>query len=73
MDERVSVLQLAADDEGAAIDLLAAARARGRSLHFVNVPEGDPASAALRTLGGNLDLRQLELERSQMLMPLSVA
>ncbi len=73
VDDRVSVLQLAADDEGAAIDLLAAARARGRSLHFVNVPEGDPASAALRTLGGSLDLRQLELERSQMLMPLSVA
>jgi hypothetical protein len=29
----------------------------------VNVPEGDPASDALRTLGGVLDLRQLELVR----------
>lgn len=61
---RVSVLQLAADSEDAAAELIAAARARGESLHYVNVPEGDPASAALRRLGGSLDLRQLELERS---------
>ena len=70
---RVSVLQLAAASEDAAAVLLAAARARGESLHYVNVPEGDPASAALRRLGGSLDLRQLELERAQRSMPLSVA
>lgn len=70
---RVSVLQLAAASEDAAAELLASARARGESLHYVNVPEGDPASAALRRLGGSLDLRQLELERAQRSMPLSVA
>lgn len=58
---RVSVLQLEAVDETAAASLLAAARARGQSLHYVNVPEGDPASRALAHLGGTLDLRQLEL------------
>jgi ribosomal protein S18 acetylase RimI-like enzyme len=71
--ERVSVLQLAARDEGAARAALVAARSRGASLHFLNVPAGDPASAALRSLGASLDLRQFELERDQRLMPLSVA
>jgi hypothetical protein len=27
----------------------------------VNVPEGDPASTALRSLGATLELRQLEM------------
>jgi GNAT superfamily N-acetyltransferase len=58
---RVSVLQLGAADEEVAATLLAAARARGTSLHYVNVPEGDPASAAFARLGGTLDLRQFEL------------
>jgi ribosomal protein S18 acetylase RimI-like enzyme len=57
----VSVLQLAARDESAAEEVLAAARALGESLNFVNVPEGDPASAALEALGGSLDLRQFEM------------
>ena len=35
--------------------------AHGTSLHYVNVPEGDPASAALASLGGALDRRQLEM------------
>ncbi len=50
-------------------------RVRGARLSYVNVPEGDPASIALRELGGTLDLRQLEmeLERDQRLMPLSSA
>jgi len=61
---RVSVLQLEAADEEAAATLLAATRARGTSLHYVNVPEGDPASAALARLGGNLDLRQFEMSLS---------
>ena len=59
----ILVLQLAARDEEAAARLLAAARGRGERLAYVNVPEGDPASAALRALGGTLELRQLELER----------
>ena len=71
--ERVSLLQLAADDEKSATTLVAAARALGSSLHYMNVPEGDPASAALRALGGSLDLRQFELELAQRSMPLSVA
>lgn len=52
-----SVLQLDAPDEQTAAKLLS----RGSRLQYVNVPEGDPASAALRRLGGTLDLRQLEL------------
>lgn len=59
---RVAVAQLEARDDDAAAELLAAARARGEALHFMNVPEGDPASAALRRLGGSLDLRQFEYE-----------
>jgi hypothetical protein len=58
---RVSILQLDAADEDAAATLLAAARARGTTLHYVNLPEGDVASAALARLGGNLDLRQFEM------------
>ena len=60
-NDRVSVLQLEAAHEEAAAALLAAARARGSSLHYVNVPEGDIASSALARLGGTLDLRQFEL------------
>jgi GNAT superfamily N-acetyltransferase len=57
---RASLLQLAAKSVDAAADLLAAARALGE-VHFLNVPEGDPASSALRALGGTIDLRQHEL------------
>ena len=59
-----SVLQLAARDENAAVELLGAMRRRGRSLRFVNVPEGDPAVRAIRKLGGELEVRQLELARA---------
>ena len=59
---RVGVEQINASDEDAAAELLSAARARGESLHFMNVPDTDPASAALRRLGGSLDLRQFEYE-----------
>jgi GNAT superfamily N-acetyltransferase len=52
-----NVLQLHADDEDAAVALLS----RGRSLTYVNVPEGDVAGAALRRLGGELTLRQIEM------------
>jgi ribosomal protein S18 acetylase RimI-like enzyme len=62
--EQVNVVQLAARDDHAARELLAAARARGASLNYVNVPVGHPASAALRTLGGSLDLRQYEMRLS---------
>jgi predicted GNAT family N-acyltransferase len=59
---RVGIAQLEARDDAAAGELLAAARARGESVHFMNVPETDPASAAFRRLGGTLDLRQFEYE-----------
>lgn len=52
-----NVLQLAARDEDAAVALLS----RGTKLSYVNVPEGDVASGALRRLGGTLRLRQLEM------------
>ena len=60
----VSVLQLEARDEQIAAELLSAARARGESLHYVNVPAGDAASAGLKALGGHLDLRQYEMRRA---------
>ncbi|HZT92357.1 MAG TPA: GNAT family N-acetyltransferase [Gaiellaceae bacterium] len=53
------VLQLDARDEDVALRLLS----RGTPLRFVNVPEDDVASAALRRLGGELELRQLEMVR----------
>jgi GNAT superfamily N-acetyltransferase len=59
----VSLLQLRADDEEAARMLVAAARARGTGLRFVNVPEGHPGAAAISDLGGRLDLRQYEMRR----------
>jgi hypothetical protein len=52
-----NVLQLAAPDEDTAVALLS----RGTKLSFVNVPEGDVASGALRRLGGELRLRQHEM------------
>jgi GNAT superfamily N-acetyltransferase len=52
-----SVLQLAAPNEEVAAKLLS----RGTKFQYVNVPEGDVASAALRNLGGELQLRQHEL------------
>lgn len=52
-----NVLQLEAQDEDAAVALLS----RGTPMSFLNVPEGDVASGALRRLGGELRLRQLEM------------
>jgi ribosomal protein S18 acetylase RimI-like enzyme len=59
--EVASMLQLAARDDEAARLLLSNVRTPGRSVRFLNVPEGDPASRALRELGGELAVRQLEL------------
>jgi GNAT superfamily N-acetyltransferase len=52
-----TILQLRAADEDSAAALLA----RGTALHYVNVPEGDVAIAALERLGGKRTARQLEL------------
>jgi GNAT superfamily N-acetyltransferase len=52
-----NVLQLEARDLDSATALLS----RGKQLSFVNVPEGDVASAALAVLGGELRFRQREM------------
>ena len=52
-----NVLQLQARDLDAATALLS----RGKALNYVNVPEGDVASAALAALGGTMSLRQYEM------------
>jgi GNAT superfamily N-acetyltransferase len=52
-----TIFQLDARDEKAAVALLS----RGTKLQYVNVPEGEPASGAMRELGGTLDLRQFEM------------
>jgi GNAT superfamily N-acetyltransferase len=52
-----AVFQLAAPDQEIASALLS----RGTTLSYVNVPEGDVASGALRRLGGELRLRQYEM------------
>ena len=55
------VLQLAATDDKAAAHLLAAVGAQGDGLRFVNVPDGDPATAALTLLRARKQLRQHEM------------
>jgi hypothetical protein len=57
----VSLLQLRAENPDTARTLVAAARARGTGLRFVNVPAGHPGTAAMAALGGTLDLRQFEM------------
>jgi ribosomal protein S18 acetylase RimI-like enzyme len=57
---RVSVLQLAGDAD-ALRELLGAARALGDSVSIVNLPRDDPAAAALRELGGRVDVTQYEM------------
>jgi ribosomal protein S18 acetylase RimI-like enzyme len=57
----VSVLQLAAIDEAAAGDALAAAAGPDRRLGLANLPADDPASAALERLGATVAARQWEM------------
>lgn len=59
--EQVTVLQLAARDEGAAADALRAATGRGRVLRMANVPADDPASQALEGIGARPVVRQHEM------------
>ena len=56
-----TVFQLQADSIEAATALLS----RGRTLSYVNVPEGDVASAALATMGGTMRLRQIDMRLSR--------
>ncbi len=67
---RVSVLRLrtaaGAPREGVIAALLAAAMTHtgATSLRWLNVAEDDPGSAALRELGGQLEIRQVEMARA---------
>jgi GNAT superfamily N-acetyltransferase len=58
------VLQLGARDVEAATHLLAAVAAEGDGLRFVNVPDDDPAAAALARLGARIEVRQHEMRLS---------
>jgi GNAT superfamily N-acetyltransferase len=55
------VLQIAAEDAAAAAGLLRAVAAPERVVRLVNVPDGDPAVAALPRLGADLVARQYEM------------
>jgi GNAT superfamily N-acetyltransferase len=57
----VVVDQIAARDDAAARELLAAALSDGRPLRLTNLPSGDPAAEAFAALGGRVELRQHEL------------
>jgi GNAT superfamily N-acetyltransferase len=57
---RVSVLQLAGDEESLR-ELIGGARALGDTVSIVNLPRDDPAAAALRELGGRVDVTQFEM------------
>lgn len=57
----VSLLQLAAESDVAAVGLVRAVRAEGASLHAVNLTEGHPAARAIAALGGRVEFRQHEL------------
>ena len=59
------VAQIAARDEDAAADLLAAvAFLGGGGFRFLNAPAGEPASAACERLGARVEVRQHELRVS---------
>ncbi len=56
-----SIVQLAADDEDAIRDLLGSLPDETTGVRYVNVPEGDPASAVLESLGATRTARQHEM------------
>jgi hypothetical protein len=58
---RVTLVQAWAPDEAAGRELVLAARARGESLHVLNLPEDDPLAASLAAAGGSAGVRQHEL------------
>jgi len=62
-DGRASVLQLAAANERTAGDLLDAIRTRAgvSMVRYLNVPDDDPAAAALRARGATLNAAQFEM------------
>ena len=62
-DGRASVLQMAAGDERTAGALLDAIRSRAgvTVLRYLNVPDDDPAVAALRARGATLTVAQFEM------------
>jgi ribosomal protein S18 acetylase RimI-like enzyme len=59
--ELASIVQLAADSEEAYERLLAGVQGLARGVLLLNLPEGDPAAAALASLGGSPAIRQHEM------------
>ncbi|HET9103814.1 MAG TPA: GNAT family N-acetyltransferase [Solirubrobacteraceae bacterium] len=64
-DEITGVLQIAAEDAVAAAGLLRAAVRPERPVRLVNVPDGDPAAAALQRLGAHIVARQYEMRLTE--------
>ena len=60
-DDRISLLQAVADDEGSALDLLQSLPPEAKSLQWLNGLAGDPFNAAIESLGGTLAWRQHEM------------
>jgi ribosomal protein S18 acetylase RimI-like enzyme len=60
-EDRISLLQAVADDEGAARKLLESLPSAATSLLWLNGPAGDPFNAAIDSLGGTLAWRQHEM------------
>jgi hypothetical protein len=59
--ELATIVQLAADSEEAYERLLAGVQGLARGVLLLNLPEGDPAAAALASLGGSPAIRQHEM------------
>lgn len=58
---RVSVVQIAATGESVYRELFERAAKLGTPVSLMNLPAGDPAGAALSSLGGRVDIRQHEM------------
>lgn len=58
---RVSVVQIAATGESVYRELFERAAKLGTPVSLTNLPAGDPAGAALASLGGRVDIRQHEM------------
>jgi ribosomal protein S18 acetylase RimI-like enzyme len=58
------IAQIAARDEDAAAELLAAVALQGGGFRFLNAPAAEPASAACERLGARADIRQNEMRTS---------
>ena len=60
-DGRVSVVQIAATSEGVYRELFERSAKLATPVTLLNLPAGEPAGAALASLGGRVDIRQHEM------------